>query len=75
MRDRERHQGVEHLAEMPLHRARGRRVRIFVRVVVSARDHRRRDALYVRAQRREVLRRIAALKGQLLSGELFRGEG
>jgi hypothetical protein len=64
VRQRERHQRVEHRGEMPLHRAGRRRVRILVGIVVGARDHRRRDALHIRAQRSEILGRIAALKGE-----------
>ncbi len=38
--ERQRHQGVEHRVEMPLHRTGRRRVPIVVGMVVSASDHR-----------------------------------
>lgn len=75
VRDRQLHQRVEHPGEVSFHRTGARRVRIGVRIVVGAGDHCGRDALHIRAQCGEILRRITALKGQLLCGELFRDGG
>lgn len=44
---------------VPVYGARRRRVRILIGVVVGARDYRGRDALHVRAKRREIPGRIA----------------
>ena len=73
VRERQLHQRVEHPGEVSFHRT--RLAACGSPIVVGARDHCGRDALHICAQCREILRRITALKGQLLCGELFRDGG